>query len=104
MTVAVGSCIQIALFVVPALVLIAWGLNKPLTLLFDPIETMVRVHRLFARNFCLTRVVLCHQCLFLSVLLVKFSVGDGKAHWMSGVALIGRFFYLFLGLWLCTDS
>ncbi len=43
MSVAVGSCIQIALFVVPALVIIAWGMGKPLTLLFDPIETMVCV-------------------------------------------------------------
>lgn len=41
MSVAVGSCIQIALFVVPLLVIIAWGMGKPLTLLFDPIETMV---------------------------------------------------------------
>lgn len=42
MTVAVGSCIQIALFVIPVLVLVAWGLGKPLTLLFDPLETLVR--------------------------------------------------------------
>ncbi|KAG6867436.1 hypothetical protein C0993_002766 [Termitomyces sp. T159_Od127] len=41
MTVAVGSCIQIALFVIPLLVLIAWAMNKPLTLLFDPLETVV---------------------------------------------------------------
>ncbi|KAG6827570.1 hypothetical protein H0H87_004428, partial [Tephrocybe sp. NHM501043] len=41
MTVAVGSCIQIALFVIPLLVLIAWGMDKPLTLLFDPLETIV---------------------------------------------------------------
>lgn len=43
MSVAVGSCIQIALFVIPMLVLIAWGMDKPLTLLFDSLETIVRV-------------------------------------------------------------
>ena len=43
MSVAVGSCIQISLFVIPLLILIAWGLDKPLTLLFDPVETIVRV-------------------------------------------------------------
>lgn len=41
MSVAVGSCIQIALFVIPVLVLVAWGLGKPLTLFFDPLETLV---------------------------------------------------------------
>lgn len=41
MSVAVGSCIQIALFVIPTLILIAWGMGKPLTLLFDPLETVV---------------------------------------------------------------
>ncbi|KAG5642864.1 hypothetical protein DXG03_002009 [Asterophora parasitica] len=68
MSVAVGSCIQIALFVIPLLILIAWGMDKPLTLLFDPLETVV---------------------LFFSVLLVKFSVEDGKSHWMSGFVLMG---------------
>ncbi|THU75870.1 hypothetical protein K435DRAFT_706217 [Dendrothele bispora CBS 962.96] len=69
MNVAVGSCIQIALFVIPVLVLVAWGMDKPLMLFFDELETLV---------------------LFFSVLLVKFSVEDGKAHWMSGVVLIGE--------------
>ena len=41
MSVAVGSCIQISLFVIPALVIVAWGLGKPLTLFFDPLETLV---------------------------------------------------------------
>jgi len=41
MSVAVGSCIQIALFVIPLLVLVAWGMDKPLTLYFDELETLV---------------------------------------------------------------
>lgn len=45
--VAVGSCIQITLFVIPLLVCVAWGLGKPLSLLFDPLEISVR-------NICLT--------------------------------------------------
>ncbi|KAH8099299.1 Sodium/calcium exchanger protein-domain-containing protein [Cristinia sonorae] len=78
MSVAVGSCIQIALFVIPLLILVAWGMGKPLTLLFDPIETM---------------------CLFLSVLIVKFSIEDGKSHWMSGVLLIGVYIVIALSFW-----
>ena len=66
MSVAVGSCIQIALFVIPALIIIAWCLGKPLTLLFDPIETMVRVIPLspssaLTRNIyrCVVLVLVC---------------------------------------------
>ncbi|PPQ88183.1 hypothetical protein CVT25_005148 [Psilocybe cyanescens] len=78
MSVAVGSCIQISLFVIPVLVLVAWGMGKPLTLLFDPLETVV---------------------LFLSVLLVKFSVEDGKSHWMSGLVLIAVYVLIAVAFW-----
>ncbi|TFK64541.1 calcium/proton exchanger [Pluteus cervinus] len=83
MTVAVGSCIQIALFVIPILVLVAWGLGKPLTLLFDPLETLV---------------------LFFSVLLVKFSVEDGRSHWMSGMVLIGTYILIALAFWSFPET
>ncbi|KAF8995975.1 Sodium/calcium exchanger protein-domain-containing protein [Cyathus striatus] len=78
MSVAVGSCIQISLFVIPVLILVAWGMGKPLTLLFDPLETIV---------------------LFFSVLLVKFSVEDGKSHWMSGLALIATYILIAISFW-----
>ncbi|KAF8965371.1 Sodium/calcium exchanger protein-domain-containing protein [Flammula alnicola] len=78
MAIAVGSCIQIALFVIPVLVLVAWGMGKPLTLLFDPLETIV---------------------LFLSVLLVKFSVEGGKSHWMSGLVLIAVYILIAVSFW-----
>ncbi|KAF8650672.1 hypothetical protein AX16_005129 [Volvariella volvacea WC 439] len=78
MSVAVGSSLQIALFVIPILVTIAWGLGKPLTLLFDPLETIV---------------------LFFSVLLVKFSVEDGRSHWMSGLVLLAAYLVIALAFW-----
>jgi len=43
MSVAVGSCIQIALFVLPLLVCIAWAMSKPLTLVFDEVQTVVSI-------------------------------------------------------------
>lgn len=46
--VAVGSSIQIALFVIPMLVILGWILGKPLTLLFDPFESIV----LFLAGMC----------------------------------------------------
>ncbi|EIN10818.1 calcium/proton exchanger [Punctularia strigosozonata HHB-11173 SS5] len=90
LSVAVGSCIQIALFVVPLLVLVAWAMGRPLTLVFDPVETIVR----FSPPVAVPAdppppVLVPAQCLFLSVLLVKFSIEDGKSHWMSGVVLVG---------------
>ncbi|KAI9061033.1 calcium/proton exchanger [Trametes sanguinea] len=39
--VAVGSSIQIALFVIPFIVTLAWIMGKPLSLLFDPFESIV---------------------------------------------------------------
>ncbi|EJD07523.1 calcium/proton exchanger [Fomitiporia mediterranea MF3/22] len=81
--VAVGSCIQIALFVIPVLVLVAWCVGKPLSLVFDPLETL---------------------CLFFSVLLVKFSVEDGKAHWMSGVVLVAVYIVIALSFWNFPDN
>jgi len=35
---AVGSTIQIAVFIIPLVICIAWIMHKPLTLLFDPFE------------------------------------------------------------------
>ncbi|KAF9046923.1 calcium/proton exchanger [Hymenopellis radicata] len=54
--VAVGSSIQIALFVIPFIVTLAWIMGKPLTLLFDPYESVA---------------------LFLAVLTVNYVVQDG---------------------------
>lgn len=67
MAVAVGSSIQIALFVVPLLVILGWILDKPLTLLFDPFESVT---------------------LFLSVLIVNYTIQDGRANWIEGFILM----------------
>lgn len=83
LSVAVGSCIQISLFVIPVLVLVAWGMDKPLTLLFDSLETLV---------------------LFTSVLLVKFAIEDGKSHWMSGTLLIAVYALVALCFWNFPDG
>lgn len=39
--VAVGSSIQISLFVIPFMIILGWILGHPLTLLFDPFESIV---------------------------------------------------------------
>lgn len=46
MGVAVGSSIQIALFVIPFMTILGWIMDKPLSLLFDPFESVVRTFSL----------------------------------------------------------
>ncbi|KAG6872394.1 hypothetical protein C0995_010092 [Termitomyces sp. Mi166 len=86
LSVAVGSSIQIALFVIPLvisyglseygthvslynsfIVTLSWMLGKPLTLLFDIYESVT---------------------LFLSVLTVNYVVQDGKSNWLEGFILM----------------
>ncbi|KAG1854463.1 Sodium/calcium exchanger protein-domain-containing protein [Suillus subalutaceus] len=71
--VAVGSSIQIALFVIPFIVTLAWIMGKPLTFLFDPLESIV---------------------LFVSVLTVNYVVQDGKSNWLEGMILVGLYLIL----------
>lgn len=47
-------------------------MNKPLTLLFDPFESIV---------------------LFLAVLTVNYVVQDGKSNWLEGMILMCKLFF-----------
>ncbi|KAL4072578.1 Sodium/calcium exchanger protein-domain-containing protein [Scleroderma yunnanense] len=78
LAVAVGSSIQIALFVIPFIVTLAWILGKPLTLLFDPLESVV---------------------LFLSVLTVNYAIQDGKSNWLEGMILMCLYLILGVTFW-----
>ncbi|KAJ9151111.1 Vacuolar calcium ion transporter [Pleurostoma richardsiae] len=71
MGVAVGSSIQIALLVTPFLVILGWAvLDQPMTLQFNTFETIV-----FA----------------LSVLVVTYTVQDGKSNYLEGAMLMGLY-------------
>ncbi|KAF8738107.1 hypothetical protein AX14_011867 [Amanita brunnescens Koide BX004] len=76
--VAVGSSIQIALFVIPFIVVLGWILGKPMSLLFDPYESIA---------------------LFLSVLTVNYVVQDGKSNWLEGIILMCLYVILALTFW-----
>lgn len=66
--VAVGSSMQVALFLIPLLVIIGWGMGiDAMGLSFDVFQVAV---------------------LFVSVLLVNYLIGDGKSHWLEGMLLI----------------
>lgn len=76
--VAVGSSIQVALFVAPLIVTLAWTMGKPLTFLFDPLESIV---------------------LFVSVLTVNYVIQDGKSNWLEGMILMGLYLILAVTFW-----
>ncbi|QUC16842.1 uncharacterized protein UV8b_01083 [Ustilaginoidea virens] len=66
--VAVGSSMQVALFLIPLLVVIGWGMgNINMDLSFDMFQVAV---------------------LFVAVLLTNYLIGDGKSHWLEGWLLM----------------
>ncbi|ORY64803.1 Sodium/calcium exchanger protein-domain-containing protein [Pseudomassariella vexata] len=66
--VAVGSSMQVALFLIPLLVIIGWGIgNEKMTLAFDLFQITV---------------------MFVSVLLVNYLIADGESHWLEGMLLV----------------
>ncbi|KAG5987672.1 hypothetical protein E4U43_004979 [Claviceps pusilla] len=66
--VAVGSSMQVALFLIPLLVIIGWAMgNENMDLSFDMFQVAV---------------------MFVAVLLTNYLIGDGKSHWLEGFLLI----------------
>lgn len=67
--VAVGSSMQIALLVLPLVVVIGWiaGKGDQMTLYFDGFQL---------------------SALFVAVLLVNYLIQDGKSHWLEGLQLM----------------
>lgn len=68
--VAIGSSMQIALFVTPFLVILGWIINQPMTLQFKGFETIV---------------------LFLSVLVVNYLISDGRSNYLEGTMCLGLY-------------
>jgi Ca2+:H+ antiporter len=77
--VAVGSSMQIALLVLPLVVVLGWILgNDCMTLYFDTFQIAV---------------------LFVAVLLVNYLIQDGKSHWLEGVLLMASYIIISLAAW-----
>lgn len=68
--VALGSSIQIALFVMPVLVIGGWFAGLPLDMNFHPFATAM---------------------LLVCVLVASQVVADGKSNWLEGVMLVGAY-------------
>ena len=68
--IAIGSSIQIALLVAPAMILIAWGFGLPLHLDFGMFATAATL---------------------MSILVANFIVQDGKSNWLEGAMLLATY-------------
>ena len=71
--ISMGSSTQIAVFVAPLMIIIAWALNVPLTFEFGMLETV---------------------SVFLAVLIVNAIASDGKSNWLEGALLLGTYVVL----------
>ena len=74
--VAVGSSIQIALFVTPIIVLLGWILDTDMSLYFNLFETV---------------------SLFVTAFVVNFLVLDGRSNYLEGALLIAAYIIIALG-------
>ncbi|KAK4204003.1 putative vacuolar calcium ion transporter [Triangularia verruculosa] len=68
--VAVGSSIQIALFITPLIVIIGWIMDREMTLYFTLFETV---------------------CLFVSAFITNFLVLDGRSNYLEGALLLATY-------------
>ncbi|TQS35420.1 hypothetical protein Golomagni_04159 [Golovinomyces magnicellulatus] len=82
MGVAIGSSLQIALLVTPALVILGWIIGQPLTLHFETFETMI---------------------FFVSVLVVTYVIQDGKSNYLEGAMLLGLYIIIALAFLVYPD-
>ncbi|KAJ5987835.1 hypothetical protein N7481_003045 [Penicillium waksmanii] len=77
--VAVGSSMQIALLVLPLIVVLGWIIGvEDMTLGFDGFQVII---------------------LFVAVLLVNYLIGDGKSHWLEGILLMMMYLIIALAAW-----
>lgn len=81
--VAIGSSMQIALFVTPALVLLGWAIGQEMTLHFETFETVV---------------------LFVSVLVVNYLIQDGKSNYLEGCMCLGTYIIIALAFYVYPDD
>ncbi|MBK70784.1 MAG: calcium/proton exchanger [Euryarchaeota archaeon] len=71
--ISMGSSTQIAVFVAPLMIIVAWALGVPLTFEFGTLETVSA---------------------FLAVLIVNIIASDGKSNWLEGALLLGTYVVL----------
>lgn len=81
--VAIGSSLQIAIFVTPFLVILGWAIGQPMTLHFETFETVA---------------------FFLASLVVILLIQDGKSNYLEGLLCLGMYIIIALAFWVLPDG
>ena len=81
--VAIGSTLQIALFVTPFLVVLGWAMDKPMTLHFENFETV---------------------SFFLSALVVTLLIQDGKSNYLEGLLCLAMYFIIAVAFYVYPED
>ncbi|KAF2674010.1 Calcium/proton exchanger [Microthyrium microscopicum] len=81
--VAIGSSLQIAIFVTPFLVILGWIIGQDMTLNFHGFETVV---------------------FFISILVVNYLIQDGKSNYLEGAMCIGTYAIIAIAFFVYPDD
>ncbi|KAF1969520.1 vacuolar calcium ion transporter-like protein /H(+) exchanger [Bimuria novae-zelandiae CBS 107.79] len=81
--VAIGSSLQITLFVTPFLVILGWIMDRNMTLHFQGFETVI---------------------FFLSVLVVNYLIQDGKSNYLEGCMCLGMYIIIALAFYVKPED
>ncbi|EMG49825.1 VCX1 Vacuolar calcium ion transporter [Candida maltosa Xu316] len=80
--VAIGSSLQIAIFVTPFMVLVGWIIDVPMSLYFSTFETAI---------------------LFVSVFICNLVILDGESNWLEGAMLLSTYLIIALAFFYYPD-
>lgn len=83
LSVAIGSSLQIALFVTPFMVLVGWAIDVPMTLNFSTFETVI---------------------MLVSVFLSNYLILDGESNWMEGAMSLAMYALVALAFFYYPDE
>ena len=81
--VAIGSSIQIVLFLTPFMVIVGWIIGEEMTLNFQIFETVV---------------------FFLSVLVVNYLIQDGKSNYLEGCLCLGTYLIIAIAFYVYPED
>lgn len=81
--VAVGSSLQIALFVTPFMVIIGWIIDVPMSLYFSTFETAI---------------------MLVSVFITNLVILDGESNWLEGAMLLSTYLIVALAFFYYPDT
>lgn len=81
--------------------MLAWILGKPLTLLFDPFESIVLFLAGMCPHIASQRLLLIRMMI---VLVVNYTVQDGKSNWLEGMILMCLYVIIAVTFWYYPGS